>query len=200
MTELEWLTTSDARALFEHLRGPARSWPSRWFPWTRTQPSGISDRKAKLFVRAFARPALEQALDEPLREVIGPLLEWLNRTDRDETARTGASFINFVEIGMLGFVSIPALGPRCSDLLRELFGNPFRRARLDPDWLAWNAATVERLARAIYQEERFDELPLLADALTEAGCTDIQILDHLRQPSGHVCGCWALDLLLGKEG
>ncbi len=44
----------------------------------------------------------------------------------------------------------------------------------------------------------FDELPVLADALEEAGCTGAEILEHLRSPGRHARGCWALDLLLGK--
>jgi hypothetical protein len=84
-------------------------------------------------------------------------------------------------------------------LVREIFGNPFRPAKVDPAWLAWHRGIVERLARAIYDGHAFDRMPVLADALEEAGCTDADILDHCRQPVGHVRGCWALDLLLGRE-
>jgi hypothetical protein len=54
------------------------------------------------------------------------------------------------------------------------------------------------LAHLIYDQRRFTDLPVLADALEEAGCTDQTILDHLRGPGPHVRGCWAVDLLLGK--
>jgi hypothetical protein len=90
-------------------------------------------------------------------------------------------------------------GPFC-DLIRDLFGNPFRPPPpLDTAWLAWGDGTVARLARAIYDERAFDRLPVLADALEEAGCTAAGILGHLRGPGPHARGCWALDLLLGRS-
>jgi hypothetical protein len=83
-------------------------------------------------------------------------------------------------------------------LLRDVFGNPFRPVRSDRAWLAWNNGTVGALAEKIYAERAFELLPVLADALEEAGCTDPEILGHLRGPGPHVRGCWAVDLLLGK--
>jgi hypothetical protein len=59
--------------------------------------------------------------------------------------------------------------------------------------------TVIALAEAIYDERAFDRLPILADALEEAGCTNADILNHCRQPGEHVRGCWVVDLILGKE-
>ena len=67
------------------------------------------------------------------------------------------------------------------------------------EWLTWQDGTVARLARVIHQERAFERLPILADALEEAGCSDEQLLDHLRQPRRHARGCWALDLLLGRR-
>jgi hypothetical protein len=88
---------------------------------------------------------------------------------------------------------------RTSILLREVVNNPFRPARLDVAVLAWNGGTVVKVAQSIYDDRAFDRLPVLADALEEAGCTDPRILAHLRGTGLHVLGCWALDLLLGKE-
>jgi hypothetical protein len=87
---------------------------------------------------------------------------------------------------------------RHADLVHELFGNPFRKATLDPAWLSWQEGVVSRLAGTIYDERAFDRLPVLADALEDAGCTDRTILDHCRGPGPHVRGCWVVDLLLGK--
>jgi hypothetical protein len=85
-------------------------------------------------------------------------------------------------------------------LMRELFGVlPFRAIPLNPAWLAWNDGTIPKLAQAIYDDRVFDRLPVLADALEEAGCDNADILDHCRQPGEHVRGCWVVDLLLGKE-
>jgi hypothetical protein len=92
------------------------------------------------------------------------------------------------------------------DLLRDLFGNPFRRPALQPEWLTWNDATVVRLAQAAYDERELPagtldngRLAILADALEEAGCTDPDILGHLRGPGPHIRGCWPVDLCLGKS-
>ena len=63
----------------------------------------------------------------------------------------------------------------------------------------WNHGTVARIAQAIHDERAFDRLPILADALEEAGCQDADILGHCRHPGPHVRGCWAVDLLLVKE-
>jgi len=80
----------------------------------------------------------------------------------------------------------------------------FWRLRLNPpliseSWLTWNGNTVQRLAEVITQERAFDLLPILADALEDAGCTNQDILSHCRGPGPHVLGCWVVDLLLGKE-
>jgi hypothetical protein len=93
-----------------------------------------------------------------------------------------------------------------TDLLREIFGNPFRVVLADPSWLTWNGGTPLRLAQSAYYERALPEgtlnnarLAVLADALEESGCTVIEILTHLRGPGPHVRGCWVIDLLLGKE-
>jgi hypothetical protein len=84
-------------------------------------------------------------------------------------------------------------------LLREMFGNPFQSVSINPSWLSWNAGAVHKIAQVIFSERAFDNIPILADALEEAGCTDQAILDHCRSGGEHVRGCWVLDLLLGKQ-
>ncbi len=84
---------------------------------------------------------------------------------------------------------------RQSAWLRDIFGNPFQRTLLSSSWRTTNVTT---LANAIYQEHNFEDLPILADAVEEAGCTDAAVLGHLRGAGPHVRGCWALDLVLGK--
>ena len=83
-----------------------------------------------------------------------------------------------------------------SDLIREVFGNPFRPITLKPSWLT---STVLALATGIYADKAFDRMPILADALQEAGCDNDDILDHCRHPGEHVRGCWVVDLLLNKK-
>jgi hypothetical protein len=84
-------------------------------------------------------------------------------------------------------------------LLRCIFGNPFRPVAVDRAWAAWNGCTVTRLARAIYDERAFDRLPILADALEDAGCADRVFLDHCRSAGPHARGCWVVDALLGSR-
>jgi hypothetical protein len=86
-----------------------------------------------------------------------------------------------------------------ADLLRELFGNPFRPVTVDPAWLQANDSTVVRLAQVIYEEGRYDDLPIMADALLDAGCQNEDLLEHCRLPREHVKGCWVVDALLGKR-
>jgi hypothetical protein len=83
-------------------------------------------------------------------------------------------------------------------LLRDFFGNLFRPESIDPTWLAWNDQAIPKLARAIYDECRFEDLSIVADALEQAGCTNHDILVHCRDKGEHARGCWLLDLLLNR--
>jgi hypothetical protein len=85
---------------------------------------------------------------------------------------------------------------RMVTLLHETIGNPFRPVTLNPIWIS---PIVLALATGIDKEGTFDRMPILADALQDSGCDNHEILNHCRQPSEHVRGCWALDLLLGKS-
>jgi hypothetical protein len=85
------------------------------------------------------------------------------------------------------------------DLFRNLLGNPFRPVEANAGWLAWHDGTIPKLAQVIYGERRFQELPILADALEDAGCANEELLQHCREPGEHVRGCWVIDLLTGKE-
>ena len=58
-------------------------------------------------------------------------------------------------------------------------------------WCMW--------VRVLLVSIKFDDLPVLADALEEAGCDNREILAHYRSGGEHVRGCWVVDLMLGKE-
>jgi len=79
--------------------------------------------------------------------------------------------------------------------LRDVFGNPFRLVTFDP---RWRTSDVVGLARAIYDDGAFERMPILADALMDAGCEDEHIIGHCRGDRTHVRGCWVVDLVLGK--
>jgi hypothetical protein len=90
-------------------------------------------------------------------------------------------------------------------LFRDIFGNPFRPVVVDSGWLAWHGAAAVTLARAVYEERELPSghlgagrLAVLADMLEEAGCSDQQLLNHLRGSGPHVRGCFAVDALLGR--
>jgi len=85
---------------------------------------------------------------------------------------------------------------RVASLLRDTIGNPFRPVPLNPAWLT---ATVVSLAQQMYRSRDFSPMPILADAMQDAGCDNADILNHCRSDGLHVRGCWAVDLLMGKE-
>jgi hypothetical protein len=91
----------------------------------------------------------------------------------------------------------PERGAQCH-LLRDIIGPLGLTLPVASAWLRWNGGAVRGLAETIYQERRFADLPILADALEEAGCTVRTILDHCRDTGAHARGCWGVDYLLGK--
>ncbi|MCI0703924.1 MAG: hypothetical protein L0241_22935 [Planctomycetia bacterium] len=83
------------------------------------------------------------------------------------------------------------------NLVREIFGNPFRPVVFSSSWRTDTALT---LARQMYESREFSAMPILADALQDAGCDNEDILSHCRDANQvHVRGCWVVDLVLGKE-
>ena len=87
-----------------------------------------------------------------------------------------------------------------ASVFRDIFGNSFRPVSVhNSSWVAWNDGAIPKMAQVIYDDRAFNRLPLLADALEDAGCDDADILSHCRTPGEHVRGCWVVDLLLGKS-
>ena len=83
----------------------------------------------------------------------------------------------------------------CS-ILRDIFGNPFRQVRFSADW---RTDTAVSLAKQMREAREFSAMPILADALQDAGCNSDEVLHHCRDPNQtHVRGCWVVDLVLGK--
>jgi hypothetical protein len=112
-------------------------------------------------------------------------------------ARRMAEVAERVAFGRAGALMRPCRELFDRIVIRDVFGNPFRPVAVDPHWLT---SDVVALARGIYDERAFDRMPILADALQDAGCDSAAVLDHCRDPNGvHVRGCWVVDLLLGKS-
>jgi hypothetical protein len=70
---------------------------------------------------------------------------------------------------------------------------------IEPSWLTWHSGLLVSIARQTYASRDFLDMPILADALEEAGCTNQEILAHSRSGGEHARGCWVVDLVLGKE-
>jgi len=204
MTEAEWNACTDPQPMLEFLRGK------------------VGDRKLRLFACACCRfiPGFlesppdrralewtEKDVDEPLDETLFVMwTKWDIRWDRRDAWgavwRAIESYLTEVDIleeklatEELAEAYKPAQA-NMTGLVRELFGNPLRPVTIDRFWLT---PTVASLAQAIYTDHAFDRMPILADALEDAGCTNADILSHCRGPGSHVLGCWVVDLLLGKE-
>jgi hypothetical protein len=220
MTEAEWLACTDPKLMLEFLRDKASDRKLRLFGCAccrRLWTSLVDDRSrlavviAEQFADGFVgKGELQKAHDSALAVAKGPFrvgdsiwsggkYSFAARMVRITTARRLplAELVNSTLSGCgLNQDKQPGV---VSHFLRDLFGNPFRPVTIDRTWLMWNAAAVVKLARNIYDDRAFDSLPILADALEEAGCHDDDILNHCRQPGPHVCGCWVVDFLLGKE-
>jgi hypothetical protein len=221
MTEEEWLGCTDPQKMLESLNGKASDRKSRLYlcECFRRIPSErlpgnvlkaiivheryaekLASRKDLLDARSRAWESVNKFAVQNCRSRSGPTPE-----DRLHHARMAAiARATSPEIDDVIHLANPQLLPvperlHQVGLLRDIFGNPFRRFVIDPSWLVWNDATVAKLAQAIYVEWAFHLLPILADALEEAGGHDAAILAHCRGPGPHVRGCWVVDLLLGKE-
>ncbi len=198
MIEVEWLANENPVPMVEFVR---------------TQPRA-SPRVLRLFLAAFWAwqvPRLKTATEQRrLRGRVKLVKQWAESGKQPEKVaaeeNTSVVFFN-ADAGTAAFETARAptyWGERGKEataiqphFLREIFGPyPFRKVVADPAWLT---STVLTLAEGIYKEEAFDRMPILADALQDAGCGDEELLSHCRDTAVmHVRGCWVLDLLLGK--
>ena len=201
VTEAEWLTPN-GRRLVTHARRIA------------------SDRKQRLFGCGFCRLHWDRLADDRLREAItifenyadkpkpapgrlhaAELIAQANWNQPDTDLDTdlwqcvhAASFS--VANGASEAIPLLRSRPVQNAILRDLFGNPFRPVGFLPSWRTSAAVGV---ARSMYEARDFAAMPILADALQDAGCEDSTILSHCRGDGPHVRGCWVVDLVLGKS-
>jgi hypothetical protein len=187
VTEPEWLACTDLRRMLDHVQSLATVHKmlafaaalDRLLPPSSDQEAGPEVTAGDPYDPFEPGPPAQESYNDYL--LVALPQEVLRRTYRGLSAeqRQGAGFA--------------ACG-----LLREVF-NPFASAPLSRAWLAANDGAVPKLASGIYADQAFDRLPILADALEEAGCSDNRLLVHLRGSGPHVRGCWALDTVLGKD-
>jgi hypothetical protein len=194
MTEAEWLACEDSSRMLHHLLAVSRP--------------VVTERKHRLLSSAYARRQglgrvkLRQALDKLAEGGSGGALTDRARRLHEELFRDlgcGVRFGGQPAAQLRSYDRLCTMRAAAAPLFRDLFGYPSRPApSLAPSVLAYGGGTVPRLAAAIYEERAFDRLPVLADALEDAGCTDADILGHCRAGGEHVRGCWVVDLALRK--
>jgi hypothetical protein len=195
MTEAEWLGDGDVKALlgFACARGSERklrlfACACCRFQWRRLEERS---RRAVEVAERFADGAAGR------RELHDAFTRAADAyAFSGSAAAAGAALVAGAEARDYAARVTPK--PEHPGLLRELFGPLlFREVRLEPAWLAADGGVVPHIARGVYRERAHDRLPVLADALEDAGCGHPELLAHLRGSGPHVRGCWALDLILG---
>jgi hypothetical protein len=227
MTEARWLAWTDPRPMLEYLRGKASDRKMRLFAVAvvRSVWNDIKSprsRKAVETAERFAdgkasRRALDRAYFDAYaaQEIADAALTRLDASEvtdrvmdamrfRHAATLTAAPTAADGAILCAGIVSCTVFGtyPEAqpalrfqAGLVRDIFGNPFRPVTFDRPR---QTRHVTALAATIYGGRAFDRLPILADALEEAGCDNADILSHCRGPGQHVRGCWVVDLVTGR--
>ena len=215
MTEAEWLQCTYAADLLDHLRGAdvrklrlfacaccreGLVWrllqrPSRYLVEVSERFAGDSTAAAELRAAAEAAPVGKLVMGT-YTSTRRP--NHLPLSSQAERAVIGSACPEAWEAALQSARMTQNLvgEGRLVGLVRDIFGNPFRRTIIGPASLN---PTITSLARTIYDERAFERLPELADALENAGCTNADLLDHLRGSEPHVRGCWVVDLILGTR-
>jgi hypothetical protein len=180
-----------------------------WPYVTNTQAKHVVEVAERFADGNAAKPDLEKAQRALLPATIGGYMP----NDPGAQARTAACMaLNALSVKAMiagdGMLMLPLpLAGYCgsaneantliANLLRDVFGDPFRPATFFPSWRTDTAVT---LARQMYDSREFGAMPILADALQDAGCDSDDVLSHCRDTNAtHVRGCWVTDLVLGKE-
>ncbi len=219
MNESDWLTATDAAEMLRHLGGKIsnRKWRLFGCACCRHGWAYLTDPRSRQAVEVAERfadgLAGQEELQSAQKAACSAYPSYPFGSDGWNTAhavawaaqpgagRPGDLYVALASPGRSDPVVYavshnPALRQH-ADLLREVVGNPFRTNRIDPAWLTHDDGAVRKVAQAIYDQGKWDDLPILADALEDAGCTSADILEHCLRPGGHVRGCWVVDALLG---
>jgi hypothetical protein len=195
MTEEEWLRTTDLKSVFKSLSDAATERKLRLFAvmcyreYLRFRPD-ISPGSFQKYIDVTERYADGRASFDEWDGVRGRV----HGTFHDADPQKQCLFA--VDTALCCCPDEAAESQFLVQHIRDILGNPFRPVAFDP---VWRTSTAVAVAETIYADRTFGDLPVLADALQDAGCDHPDILAHLRGPAPHVRGCWALDLILGKE-
>jgi hypothetical protein len=226
MTEAEWLACEDIEEILSSLHGNASERKMRLFAvaccrsiwhqlteqWCRKTvelAERFADGQATERERANAWDVGVEAIglgdpkDNPIGAALSTVQESNPTYDGNTPLFSGAMSTSEAAAYAFAHVAGKFVSERYSierrrqiEFLRDIFGNPFRPVTVDP---AWQSSNVVHLAQSIYDDRTFDRMPILADALEDAGCSNQDILQHCRSGGEHVRGCWVVDLLLGKS-
>jgi hypothetical protein len=225
MTEAEWLACDNPRKMLDFVRGTtgerkmrlfaaaccrrrlwvcAACWPAegdgeRVLAVSERYADGAASAEELQVAIDFARTVADGFYHDTIQEAVNAVAQALDLQAPVKTFAAEPPGLNPVEAAR-EVVEQTAFSHRelaeVAALLRELLGNPIRPAVVSPAWMTQPARS---LAGTVAATVDFTPLPILADALEDAGCTDQAILSHCRSPGPHVRGCWVIDLLLGKE-
>jgi hypothetical protein len=210
MTEAEWLASTDPRKILAFLHGEASKRKLRLFAVACARDLLEYNPASHPDERWGGRKAFESAIlrAEAFADGQGPPLPSYDMITTIWVAHPNAALAAQVVFGVDPGCEVLIRDPddaiqdfrtKPAHWFRDIFGPPpLRCVSAQRSWLAGNGGTVLKIAQAIYEDRTFDRLPILADALEEAGCDNADILDHCRGPGPHVRGCWVVDLLLGK--
>jgi hypothetical protein len=210
MTEAEWQSGRDAKALVGHLAHRRKNRPGDrklhlvmcaacrlvWGDLADPEARGVE--AVERFADGLATAEEVRRADEAIHRSggAGPARAaadwstWGPWHDRDSLTAAARKVLAFVSRAA-GRRRAAALAP----LVRCVIGNPFRPVTFDPAWLT---STATALASQMYDSHDFCPMPILADALQDSGCTNEDVLSHCRGAGPHVRGCWVVDLVLGK--
>lgn len=202
MTEREWLVCTEAYQPLIFAREVAsvrklRLVSAAYARWLQSVP-GYEDAKAcaDLIERMADQPIPRRVLEQELYALPGNWLLSHSLGPGDQVGKALNKMVWYAEDEFRqrqGDPEVPHSHVR--NLLHEIVGNPFRPMSVDP---AWKTSTVLTLARQMYESRDFSVMPILADALQDAGCDNDDVLDHCRDKAAtHVRGCWVVDFLLG---
>jgi hypothetical protein len=211
MTERKWLDATDPGSMLRHLertsedRRKLRLFACACCRRTRSVLKSKETRNLLEMTELFADGLVRRGEVEKLRE------HWLRRLDTVVMGWRQRALASTTDLAMrwrlsemaravCGQVATAANRPEFElkqhgKLLRDIFGNPFRPVAFDP---SWRTSTAIGIAATMYDSRDFAPMPILADALEDAGCDHPDVLAHCRGPGPHVRGCWVVDLVLGK--
>ncbi len=209
MTEAEWFVSPDPRPLLIFLEEKSSPRKARLYACAvgRSLWPYLGDERCCRVVEVAERYADDLAYGNELQEALSAAQDivqgWAGRVatcagDRGawQGARLAMVCLQRAQAEREGRELAKVVASRSRKILSCIFGNPFCPVTVDPSWLT---STVLELVRQMYDSRDFSAMPILADALQDAGCDNDNILNHCRSDGPHVRGCYVVDLLLGKE-